>query len=80
MAFYEDGLKFACVNCGKCCRIKEGYVWLSREDLVRLVDETGLEESEFRRVYTEVVDKYIALKSFPNGDCVFFDEEKGCEF
>jgi len=79
MMFYKDGLRFKCAQCGKCCRIKEGYVWLSREDLDRLIKKTDLEESEFRSIYTEIVDKFVALKSYPNGDCVFYDEEIGCK-
>ncbi len=79
MSFYKEGLKFKCVFCGECCRIKEGYVWLSRLDYERLVDEIGLPEEEFRRLYTETLDKFIVLKSFPNGDCIFFDEEIGCK-
>lgn len=79
MAFYKEGLKFECVFCGECCRIKEGYVWISRKDMDRLVEETGLPKSEFKRLYTEVVDKFIVLKSFPNGDCIFYDEKIGCK-
>ncbi len=79
MSFYKHGLKFACAFCGECCRIKDGYVWISRHDLERLIEKTELPDEEFRRLYTEVVDKFVVLKSFPNGDCIFFDEKIGCK-
>ncbi len=79
MAFYNEGLNFECKFCGECCRIKEGYVWISRKDQERLMDETGLCRREFRRLYVDIVDRFVVLKSFPNGDCIFFDEEIGCK-
>ena len=78
MAFYEQGLNFACAGCGRCCRIKGGYVWLRRGDLAGLVEASGLSEAEFRRRYVETLDGKLVLKSFPNGDCILYSEEEGC--
>ncbi len=79
MIFYKNGLRFSCAFCGKCCRIKDGYVWLSRGDVDALVAGTGISEEDFRGIYTETVDGAVVLKDFPNGDCIFFDESIGCK-
>ncbi|RKZ30310.1 YkgJ family cysteine cluster protein [bacterium] len=78
MTFYENGLRFSCKRCGECCRLSEGYVWLSFEDEKAISDELCLDIEVFRRLYTEVVDKKVVLRSFPNGDCIFYNPESGC--
>ena len=78
MAFYDKGLRFSCRHCGACCKGKDAFVWLSHDDLRRLADYLDISDDEFRRVYTEVVDKAVVLKSFPNGDCIFYEESVGC--
>ncbi len=78
MSFYDDGLRFSCRHCGSCCKGVNAYVWIDHNDLERLSKFLDISVMEFRRVYTEIVDKAVALKSFPNGDCVFYGEEIGC--
>ena len=48
------------------------------EDIIALYMELGIDEEEFKRTYTDVVNKAFVLKSFPNGDCIFYDERTGC--
>ncbi len=78
MAFYNDGLRFTCQRCGDCCKGADAYVWLYSDDLSNMAAYLGITEREFRAEYTSVFDKALVLKSFPNGDCIFFDEKKGC--
>ena len=78
MSFYEDGLKFTCRRCGDCCKGADAYVWLYLDDLARAAEFLGISESEFRNRYTGVVDKALVLTSFPNGDCIFYEEKIGC--
>ncbi|MHC4936673.1 MAG: YkgJ family cysteine cluster protein [Planctomycetota bacterium] len=73
--WYEDGLPFACTQCGHCCRI-EGYVWMSTEEIARVAEHLGLDVDTFGERYLMRVGKRWSLKEKPNFDCVFWDE--GC--
>ncbi|MDC7225852.1 MAG: YkgJ family cysteine cluster protein [Spirochaetales bacterium] len=79
--FYENGLQFECQRCSACCRHEPGYVFLSKNDLDALVDETGLSEQDFLLKYCRTVDlggiKRISLIEKKNYDCIFWTEE-GC--
>ena len=79
MSFYDDGLRFSCIYCGDCCRISDGYVWLTHDSERAICERLDIDDEEFRSLYTEIVDKMVALKSFPNGDCIFYDEKDGCK-
>jgi len=78
MLWYNNGLKFTCKNCGYCCRIKEGVVWLYRDDIPRLTEKLDMSRGEFLSRYAERLNNRWILKSFPNGDCIFYEPEKGC--
>jgi hypothetical protein len=36
--WYADGLQFTCSQCGNCCTGGPGYVWMSKEEIVRLAE------------------------------------------
>src|SRR5688572_15148747 len=36
--WYADGLDFTCTQCGNCCGGAPGYVWLERDDIVRIAE------------------------------------------
>src|SRR5215207_2642724 len=77
--WYADGLRFACTQCGHCCTGAPGFVWVN-DDEVRARAPSGGEPLE------EVLGLYTrreggtrrSLKEKANGDCVFYDREKGC--
>jgi len=80
--FYEDGLRFSCIEgCRYCCSCEPGYVFLSQPDLDRLCAHTGMDEQAFIKTYCRIVDmgafSMISLKEKQNYDCVFLNE-KGC--
>mgnify|MGYP001609693579 CR=1 FL=1 len=56
-SWLEDGLKFHCTGCGKCCTGSPGFVWLSEEDIQRLSTFFQLEEKEFLKRYTRRIGK-----------------------
>ncbi len=76
--FYEKGLRFSCVQCGQCCTISDGVVFLEVEDVERLARFLNLSEEEFLGKYTRREGKYIVLKDFPNGECILYRRGKGC--
>lgn len=78
-AWYKDGLRFTCTQCGNCCTGAPGYVWINDEEIIALAKRLGLDESSFRRKYTRSLAKRgTSLVEKANNDCVFFATGKGC--
>lgn len=80
--FYENGLNFECTQCSKCCRFDPGYVFLSYNDLERLIKYFNLTETEFIEKYCRKVDmgeqNRLSLIEKRNYDCIFWSNG-GCE-
>ncbi len=75
--WFQDGLKFKCTGCGKCCTGSPGYVFLSSTDLERLADHFSLSIEEFAKKYTRLVDgKYALLDRPGSGDCIFLEKNQ----
>src|ERR1700760_4092678 len=76
--WYADGLKFTCSQCGNCCTGGPGYVWISREEIVRLADFLKLSPERVVERFCRTVDGRLTLKErrTPEGnyDCVFLKE------
>ncbi|MGE4583347.1 MAG: YkgJ family cysteine cluster protein [Sphaerochaeta sp.] len=80
--FYEEGLQFACKEgCNYCCSCEPGFVFLSREDLERLVRFTALAEEKFINTYCRKVPmggfSMLSLLERDNFDCIFLTKQ-GC--
>lgn len=70
--WFDDGLRFKCTGCGKCCTGSPGYVYLSHQDLARFSTHFGLTEMEFTQKYTRFIDGQYALLDKPgSNDCLF---------
>lgn len=74
--WYHEGLRFTCTACGNCCTGFSGYVWVNKEEMSALAERLGIDLDEFERLYTRKIGIRFSLKEFPNGSCVFFDEER----
>jgi hypothetical protein len=77
--WYEGGLRFACTRCGNCCT-GAGVVRVSETEIAALANRLGLEESEFRALYTRRLrGGDVALREKNDRDCVFYDRARaGC--
>ncbi len=73
--WYHKGLKFSCSECGNCCTGFSGFVWVNKEEMEGLAQILELDFEEFQRLYTRKIGIRYSLKEFPNGSCVFFDED-----
>jgi Fe-S-cluster containining protein len=78
--WYKDGLRFTCTRCGNCCTGEPGFVWVNEEELQALADFLGEPLEQVRQVYTRPTntDRGPTLREKGNGDCVFYDRQKGC--
>ena len=81
--FYENGLRFECQQCSHCCCDEPGFVYLSRDDLDRLLSLMNLPENDFIEKYCRFVPFYdgsevLCLQEKKNYDCIFQQKPEGC--
>lgn len=81
---YTENLKFKCLQCKNCCCLEGGVVLLSREDLEKLCKWAELTEEQFKKVYCRKLENadgktYLCLKDKNKTECIFWNNEKGCE-
>ena len=66
-----------CKTCGgKCCRGREGYIWISMDELEKMVDTKKMDLSLFSKQYVRQVHGRLSLQErVINGEhfCCFFD-------
>ena len=73
--WYQAGLKFECTQCGDCCTGAPGYVWVNKDEIAAIAQRVGMEVDAFESKYVRMVGVRKSLVEFPNGDCVFFDNQ-----
>ncbi len=75
--FYQNGLRFSCTRCSRCCRHQPGYVFLSEDDLDRLVRAKSTGRDQVISGYCRQVNINgffrLSLKEKANFDCVFWE-------
>ncbi len=78
-AWFGEGLRFACTQCGNCCTGPEGYVWFTPEEGRAIAQRLQLTDAEFKKRYAKRVFHRWSLSENiqPNGDhdCVFLDRD-----
>lgn len=76
----EQKSSFKCRCCGECCRIKDGIVRVSDEEITRIAAFLGIDEQSFVENETLLAPdrKSLILKSRENGECVYLDENNLC--
>ena len=75
--FYKNGLRFSCTECGKCCTGSPGYVWLTEEDIKKIVAFLAISKEEFLKKYTRNVNGRISLlEKAVSYDCIFLKDKK----
>lgn len=79
--FWNSGLRFECARCSACCRHEPGFVFLSANDLERLLAWSGLAFGVFFDTFIKTVDigtgYALSLKETKENDCVLW-KETGC--
>lgn len=77
--WYQNGLKFGCTECGKCCTGEPGYVWISQKEIEEMAQALNISVSEFIKQYTRQVNGELSLKEHPRTyDCIFLREGNKC--
>ncbi|MGE3954055.1 MAG: YkgJ family cysteine cluster protein [Parachlamydiales bacterium] len=71
LAWYQEGLRFQCTECGKCCTGGPGYVWVTPEEMEEIAQILELDLHTFCQKYVRKIGERYALKERTNWDCVF---------
>jgi|FLOH01.1.fsa_nt_gi uncharacterized protein len=73
--WWNDGLPFACTQCGKCCHAhgEMDKVYVSYRDRTRLAEHFGVNLASFNRSYTRSEDSGHRSLRFVDGHCVFLE-------
>lgn len=75
--WFDQGVKFKCTGCGKCCTGEPGYVWLKEEDIKGIAAHLNLDRATFLRKHTRSTHGRISLNEHPRTyDCEFFRDSK----
>lgn len=77
MAWWHDGVRFACQGSGRCCvsRGAYGWVYLTLEDRQRLARALGIPTRQFTRQYCEKTDGLFHLRE-SGPDCMFLVDRR----
>jgi len=79
-AWYKEGLRFQCTECGKCCTGTHGLVWISQEEMEAMAASLNISLQRFKMKYVRRRDNRYALvekkNSEGNFDCIFLKEKK----
>lgn len=82
VVFYRKGLRFSCIQCGRCCRHAPGYVFLTEDDLSGLAQGLEMSRENFIESCCRIIVKdgksRLSLKEKRNYDCVFWEKDTGC--
>ena len=80
LPWYQDGLRFKCTGCGKCCTGFPGYVFVTDKEIEKMAQLLEISEKTFRELYLRKVGARLSLKEDPNSfDCVFLKDKKLCQ-
>lgn len=77
--WYQEGLKFKCTECGKCCTGKGGVVYLTYEEAQKIADHLELPLEKFLEQYTIQMLRKLALIDRPRTDACIFLKDKQCQ-
>lgn len=74
--YFENGLRFTCTQCGKCCTGSPGRVRVTGDEAATIAALLDVSPADFYQHYTRLDGRKRLLTEKANGDCIFFD--KGC--
>ncbi len=77
--WWEKGLFFSCLGCGRCCRGEPGSVWVNDHEIEAMAESLDLKADHFRELYIRRGKNRLRLRERVNGDCVMHDRQSaGC--
>lgn len=75
--WWEKGLFFSCLGCGRCCRGEPGAIFFTPSEEDRIVRFLSLSPGEFRRRFTTSRWEAPSLSEKKNGECILYYAASG---
>lgn len=69
----EEGIRFECRGCGRCCGGEPGEIWVTPAERAKIAAELGMDEITLRKECLRRVDGRLGIKEKENYDCYFLD-------
>jgi len=69
--FFDQGLRFECTGCGKCCTGASGTIFINDREAAAIAKRLGLTVKTFLADYTYPYKGGHSIREKENGDCVF---------
>lgn len=73
--WYREGLRFECIQCGRCCT-GSGIVWVSPEECAAIADLLDLPRDVLVREYLVECEHGFVLRSHPDTSCVMLRDDR----
>ncbi len=76
--WWHEGIRFECQGSGRCCvsHGEYGYVYLSKQDRIRMAQHLNLTTRQFTKQYCEKEDGVYHLIDGEKGHCQFLDNKQ----
>ncbi|NQT01005.1 MAG: YkgJ family cysteine cluster protein [Planctomycetes bacterium] len=77
--WYVGGLRFECIQCGRCCSGPgEGYIWVTKPEIKFIADSLKMTTGELRRKYLRRVSlRTTIIEHRTTKDCIFLQNIAG---
>lgn len=69
--WWEEGLYFSCIGCGRCCRGEPGAVWVTEREREAIASRLSITVDEFSRSYLWNRYGKPSIRERANYDCIF---------
>ncbi len=69
--FFDQGLRFECTGCGKCCTGASGTIFVNDREAGEIAAKLGLTKEQFLHDYAYPFEGGHSIRERKNGDCVF---------
>ena len=71
--WYQAGLAFGCMQCGRCCSgPEEGYVWAGKDEIATIAKHLEMTTPQMREQYVRRVGRRESLvEQNVSNDCIF---------
>lgn len=71
--FFDDGLRFECTGCGKCCTGASGTIFVNDREAGEIAQKLGMATEAFLGTYAYPYKGGHSIREKDNGDCVFLN-------
>ena len=73
---FENGLRFECAGCGKCCSCDPGTIAVDEAEIVAIATFLKITRARFVEEYLYRIPKGYSIRERSNYDCFFFGNGK----